>query len=193
LWSADAEGRGRREGLTASPSGRTQASRSAGRNKRRNYRRVRRSRRPMTPLTGRGPSVLGAYFEQTHSGLKHWPRNRCGCSNRQGQRGLREHGGEVQSWSVPRCPHLLQLGIRSVQIEELKISTCSGAPERSPAGAGDQARGQGLPLTARCARYDEASGGATVLWMTRGSDATTGSVGYRGIEQQRARSAARIT
>jgi hypothetical protein len=42
--------------------------------------------------------------------------------------------GKIQSWSWPLWPHLRQVGIRSVRIEELIISTRSGAPERSPAG-----------------------------------------------------------
>ena len=43
------------------------------------YRRLARSQRPTTALTGFGLSVFGTYFRQGQPGTRHRPRNRLGC------------------------------------------------------------------------------------------------------------------
>jgi hypothetical protein len=48
------------------------------------------------------------------------------------------------SRGLGRCGHICDRWAYHRFDEELIISTRSGAPERSPAGAGDQARSQGL-------------------------------------------------
>jgi hypothetical protein len=73
----NAEGRGNSDRFAPSPGGRTAGKRAIAGAVETNaaYRRLGRSKRPMTLLTGCGLSVRGRYFEQIQSSFKHVPRS----------------------------------------------------------------------------------------------------------------------
>jgi hypothetical protein len=104
-------GRHWRDWLAAGPGGRTGRKSAAAPFEVQNlYRRLARSMRPITLLTGLGLSVLGTYFRQSHFGNMQCPQ----CVRR------------CQLWLLPPWPQLRQMGIRS---DGLKL--VSRPPRRS--------------------------------------------------------------